>query len=378
MHYKLLLNFIFNFSYRFGKLGLLLLDKVKKKEYLPRVYTCFFTLISPFYASLRDTLSPFLRAYRTGLEIGQHQTTAVSAISFCNFSFFSGNCLENVKEFMDEYNSSEIEKSHFFSFYQAVLNLMDENTEDPGSLIGDVFNCERCFDEGKEYDIARVSVICCVMSYLFHDYNAALQYAEICRPVANCLGLMYIYRIYLFYDSLISLYFARLYEQDTKWISKAKENISKLRPLVESAQINHQNKVMLLEAELAIVEQRHDQVVSCYQQAISLSNKQGFPNEEAMSNERFGVYCLQQGSMQNATEHLVNAYKCYRVWGARSKMKFLTKTYPFISENLKDDKSSSASYFDLELQDRSQASVISDISSVSGKKKIPAKKRGKK
>jgi len=158
---------------------------------------------------------------------------------------------------------------------------------------------------------------------------------------------MYIYRIFLFFDALISLSFAKCYPQDSTWVIKAKESILTLQPLADSAKANHQNIVFLLEAELAAVQHNHNQAISCYQQAVSLSNEQGFPNEEALANERFGIYCLEQGLIQNTSDYLVNAYKCYKVWGARSKMSFLLRRYPFISEKLKDE--SPDSLFELEV-----------------------------
>ena len=356
----------------------MLLDKVpnpSRKEFLPRVFTCFYALISPFHASIKESLKPFLRAYRTSMEIGQHETSFYSAITYCNFSFFSGKSLNDLKDFMDEHNSSEIGKSEaFYALYQAVTNLSDESTPNPASLVGEVFDCNRSIGRGIEYDIARVTVICIIMSYLFHDYKAALHYADICRPMVKALRLIYSYRIFLFFDALISLSFAKCYSQDSIWVIKAKESISTLRPLADSAKANHQNKVFLLEAELAAVQHNHKQAISCYQQAVSLSNEQGFPNEEALANERFGIYCLEQGFIQNASDYLVNAYKCYKIWGARSKMSFLMRRYPFISEKLKDENPDSP--FELEVPHSIQDSIVSDVS-VTSDKKMPAKKRCK-
>jgi len=43
---------------------------------------------------------------------------------------------------MDEYNSSDIGKLElFYALYQAVTNLFDESTQNPASLVGEVFDC---------------------------------------------------------------------------------------------------------------------------------------------------------------------------------------------------------------------------------------------
>jgi len=74
---------------------------------------------------------------------------------------------------------------------------------------------------------------------------------------------------------------------------------------------------------------------SYYQKAISLSNKHGFINEEAIAFERAAIFCLASDSELYATKLLLQSYSCYEKWGAYSKMVHMLKRYPILATTLK-------------------------------------------
>jgi len=165
-------------------------------------------MIAPFHISIHDTLDPFLNAYRVSLEIGSHSSCVLSAISFLMFSFVSGKPLYGLYENFNNLTETipAIKTKTVLSGYQAIHNLLDERIENPGLLTGKYFDRACCFDKNeKEYDKSRVSLISCIISYIFNEYSMALECINICRQLQTYIRGQYLYPTFLFYESLVLL-----------------------------------------------------------------------------------------------------------------------------------------------------------------------------
>ena len=130
------------------------------------------------------------------------------------------------------------------SLQQAILNLISEDMENPAVLSGSEFNSERCFDGStKDSSNSRALVICSVVSYLFYDYPAALKFVATCRPMKHLIVGTYMYPIFVFYDSLISLACSGGENDNTKQV---KENLLILKSFSLNCPQNYLNKGKML------------------------------------------------------------------------------------------------------------------------------------
>jgi len=103
--------------------------------------------------------------------------------------------------------------------------------------------------------------------------------------------------------------------------------------------------------------------MSYFLQAISVSKQHAFPHEEALANERAGMFCLQSnstGSSTSALNFFLQSYRCYESWGCYQKMLHLKEKYPKLSTMIEDKDSSHVSFVGLELKSTS-ASAISAL-----------------
>ena len=114
------------------------------------------------------------------------------------------------------------------------------------------------------------------------------------------------------------------------------------------------NKVHFLEAEMDVVHGDASKAIANYEEAISLSKKYGLRNEEAMACERAAMFYLSLKS-SSASKYLCRAYRCYDDWGAKAKMRQLTKKYPAIYAELKDSLANN--FAGMQLAKESDASV---------------------
>ena len=220
----------------------------------------------------------------------------------------------------------------FLCLNQAVLNLQDLEKTNPAIIKGELFDYEICFDENeKGYDIVRCLVVCIFVACIFNNYELAVKLAKIGRPLINHISSFFMEPIFLFYDGLVSLASVRTFEQGEEKktrIQHAKEIITRLKKMSEDAPENYANKVHLLEAELAVINNETSKAVSNFESAIELSVKHNFPNEEALIRERAAMYYMKVDSMQQATQLLLQSFYCFKRWGAVAKVKEMNSKYP--------------------------------------------------
>merc|ERR1719343_39820 len=260
------------------------------------------------------------------------------------YGFFSGTNLNGLLSDIQHFESLFPNKivASFYASFQAVLNLLGENesNKNPAMLIGGRFDYKFCFDpKQKGYSVSRPSAICAIVAYLFGDYSSAYDFIGKCREYESTFLNMFVHPIYVFYEGLISLAIVKRNQnltspQTVQFVTKAKECLSQLKILSDDAPSNFLNKFHLLQAEMLIVLGDSIQANMHYQEAIRLSEKYGFPNEQALACERAGIFLLEQHRQTNssfsanaATQLFLTSYKCYERWGAIVKMKDLKAKY---------------------------------------------------
>ena len=264
-----------------------------------------------------------------------------SSFSFYRYACFSFFCGEPLSKLIDDISQFDdvltLKNKVFKSVHQAALNLQDLSLDNPAKLSGEVFDYAYCFDtDGVKSEIVRAGTICCIVAYLFDDIQTASKLIEICKSLEKYFGNIIHKVIFYFYEGLVTSSMARNAEKKDEFIKIIKEDIAKLELYADNAPKNYYNKLMLLEAELAVMQNKESEANSYYQKAISVSNKNGFVNEEALSSERAAIFYLALDSELFGTKLLLQSFNCYKVWGACSKMKHMIKRYPTLKARLND------------------------------------------
>lgn len=91
-----------------------------------------------------------------------------------------------------------------------------------------------------------------------------------------------------------------------------------------------ENRAAVVAAEIARIEGRILEAQELYEQAIRSARMQGFVHNEALANERAGVFYAARGFERIATTYLREARYCYLRWGADAKVRQLDRLYPQI------------------------------------------------
>jgi PAS domain S-box-containing protein len=94
--------------------------------------------------------------------------------------------------------------------------------------------------------------------------------------------------------------------------------------------VTFENRAAIVGAEIARIEGRVLDAQDLYEKAVRSAHTHGFVQNEAIANERAGCFYAARGFEKIATTYLRDARYCYRRWGADAKVRQLEQLYPQI------------------------------------------------
>ncbi len=206
-------------GYKFGQIGLALLDRFKAKEWLSQIYTPVYALINHWSEHVHKSLEPFLFSYRVGFETGAIEYACINVNIYCNHLYLGGKPLAKAEEEMRAFSrimaeyKQETNFNYNEAYRQAVLNLLGRSA-DPTRLIGEAFDEEkRAVQNEERQDRAGTFLIHfhgMILHYLFHNYAKALEHARKTRPLLDAVLAKYDVPVFWFYEALVLLVIACL------------------------------------------------------------------------------------------------------------------------------------------------------------------------
>ncbi len=324
-------------GYRFGRLGLRVLESLHAKGIEAREIFLFNALIRHWTEDARESLPLFLQTYRLGLETGDLQYAALSMYSHFLFSYFSGKNLAALEQERTKYTqalSPLKQKSTLLALQiaqQALLNFMGR-VENPGLLKGEVFDEEAALPELlKMNDTFALYDVCVHKSQLCYHFGAYAEALENLRKAEKYLDAMGAIdtAVNNMYNSLarIALLPQLNGREKRRYLQKVRTNQKKMRQWATQAPMNYQHRFELVEAERRRVLGDDLQAMALYDRAIMNARKSQYLHEEALANELAAKFHLAGGREKIARDYLLEARYLYQQWGGRAKVQYLEKIY---------------------------------------------------
>jgi len=325
-------------GYQFGQLALDLLKRLEETELKARVIYIFNSVIKPWKEHVRETFLPLLKSYQIGLETGDIEYGTYSINFGLCYSYFIGKPLVALEPEIALYNQAvaklkqELVLSWNNLLWQVVLNLMG-HSNDPCCLIGEVYDekirLERYQEANDRNGIHYLHLNKCILHYLFQEYAAALEHAEIAEQHLDGVTGMLVVAIFHFYDSLIQLavYPSLSQQEQDAVLTKVSANQQKMNLWAEHAPMNFQHKYDLVEAEKARVLGQLE-AIEWYEKAIAGAKVNEYLNEEALAYELAAKFYLGRGMEIIAQTYMKEAHYHYQQWGASAKVNDLETKYP--------------------------------------------------
>jgi PAS domain S-box-containing protein len=330
-------------AFRFGQVGLALMERNGFKRFEARTYIFFAGLIAPWMKHVRTCIDLWRRGFDAANKVGDFTFANYANIALISNFLIAGDPLSDVQH-KAELGQALGKKAEFSG---------DMLMAPPLGLIRTLRGLTPkfgCFDseEFEEIPFERLlagnpSLVTQECWYwirkmearcLAGDYAAAMEAASKTQSLITSSSAMIEEAEYHFYSAL-----SRAASWDSITIDKRAGHMEALAAhqrlleiWAENCPENFENRAALIGAEIARIENRDPDAMRLYEKAIHSSRANGFVNNEALAYERAAEFYRARGFDQFADTYLRNARACYASWGADGKVRQLDRLYPGLKQ----------------------------------------------
>jgi tetratricopeptide (TPR) repeat protein len=326
-------------AFRFGKLGLDLMEKRGLERFRTRVSQCFGYFINPWSRHLRSSLELLRRSFQTAQEAGDLKYAVYSCDRLVTILLAAGDPLGDVRreaesglEFARKANFGYIVdiiigQLRFIRSLQGLTTSLcsfsdpefDESRFEPNLKANPHSVFARCW-----YWLRKLQVC-----FYAGDYAAALEAASKTEPLLQIGPGHLEWAEYLFFDALAraAQYDSVTPEEKVRYRDELTTHHRQLVVWAENCPENFENRAALIAAEIARIEGRHLDAENFYEKAIQAAREHGFVQNEAIAHEVAARFYSTRGFETVAHAYLRNARYCYLRWGALGKVQQLDERY---------------------------------------------------
>jgi predicted ATPase/signal transduction histidine kinase len=366
-------------GYCFGKVGLVLLDKLNIREFKSLTLEVFSTFLQHQQEPLRAAIVMTKEGYLAGIETGDFLYAGYNIVDcFVNY-FFAGVHLNEWESEIENYCAvlASVKQDSPLTYIrmkqQTVYNLT-EFVEKPDILSGNAYDETVMIPKHRQDNelsaIAYAYIDKLILAFIFGNYTNALDYIAEINPCLMAVAGIIHTPVFHFYAGLtyLALYSTQLEDEQANTLNLVETHQTNLAQWASYAPMNHQHKFDLVEAEKYRVLGKSYQAGDYYDRAIAGANLNEFLQEQALANELAAKFYLNWGREKLAQLYMQEAYSCYAKWGAVAKSLALEKQYPQLLQkifkqqiNLKSLESVGTSQLCQNINSHSERSVMRSI-----------------
>jgi len=331
-------------AFRFGQLGLDLVEKRGLEGFRTRVSQNFAYFISPWSRPLRSSIELVRRSFFTALETGDLKYAVFACDRLVTMLLAAGDPLSEVQT--EAETGLEFARKAKFSFVADIiighlkfiraLRGLTASLSSFDDAEFDESRFEQSLRNSPNFVFARCWYWIRKLQALFHahDYEAALEAASMAEPLLQAGPGHLEWAEYIFYSALAQAahYDSASPEQKVQFQATLASRHQEIAVLAESCPENFGNRAALVNAEIARIEGRLPDAESLYEKAIQSAREHGFIQNEAIAHEVAARFYSARGFETIANAYLRNARYCYLRWGAAGKVEQLDQRYQLVAE----------------------------------------------
>ena len=331
-------------AYRFGKLGLDLVEKRGLERFRARVSQCFGYFVIPWSRHLRTGLDLLRRSFTSAQETGDLKYAVYSGDRLVSLLLAAGDPLDDVQR--ETENGLEFARKAKFGYVADILTgqlrfiLMLRGLTPSFSSFNDAEFDEGQFEQRLEADPQLVFARCWYwirkLQACFYagDYRGALRASQKAGALIQPRPGLFEAAECLFYDALAraAWYDSTSPEERAQYRQTLDAAHQQVSFWAENCPENFGDRAALIGAEIARLDGRELEAQRRYEQAIRSARENGFVQHEGLANELAGQFYLGRGYETNAYACLTNARDCYLSWGALGKVRQLEQRFPRLQD----------------------------------------------
>lgn len=322
---------------QFGELALALQRRAPDPRSEAKLHHVFGTFIH-FRRPMRDALAHLERAVRAGLETGDFVFLSSAADNAFPYKFALGTPLPELR--IDVARSLALVRRTqdalsiaYLSIATRLVAALEGRSDGPLTLTGDGFHEDGTADALVRDGLYPVAcwfhVARLVVCHLHGDDPAALAAAADAEALAaSTAGQYFPAELSLFACLAAATWIPQDVDELRRRDDLLARHAGRLALWAASCPENYRHKHLLVQAELARLDGRHDDATDGFDQALTAAHAEGFPRDEAIVAERAARYHLERGRPRIARTYLIEAHAGYVRWGARVKAARLVEQHP--------------------------------------------------
>jgi predicted ATPase/signal transduction histidine kinase len=331
-------------AFRFGQLGLDLVEKRGLERFRARVSQCFAYFISPWSRPLQNSLELVRRSFVSALQTGDLKYAVFCGDRLITLLLSVGHPLGEVQR--EAETRLEFTRKVKFGF---VADILLGNLKFVGALRGLTASLSSFddaeFDESRfEQDLktnpnslfARCWYWIRKLQALYYadQYDSALIAASLAEPLLQAGPGHFERAEYTLFAALAQAahYDSASPEQRARYRKALSSHQDQMAVWARNSPENFENRAALVAAEIARIEGRALDAQNLYEKAIRSAREHGFIQNEAVAHEVAARFYSARGFETIANAYLRNARYCYLRWGAVGKVEQLDQRYPVIAQ----------------------------------------------
>jgi signal transduction histidine kinase len=332
-------------AFRFGKLGLDLVEKHGLERFRARVSQCFGYFISPWSTHLRGSVELLRRSVATARQAGDLKYAVYGCDRLTTVLLAAGEPLVEIQR--EAENAIEFARRAKFGYVVDIIvgqlrfiRTLRGLTPTLASFSDAEFD-EDLFEERMEANPHSLFAICWYWirklraRFYAGDYASALEAAAKAKPILLPGVQHFEVAEFLFYAALThgAAYDGAAPEDKIRHQQALTAAHQQILILAENCPENFGNCAALVGAEIARIEGRELAAELLYETAIESARINSFVQNEAIAQEIAARFYAARGLQTVARACLQNARNLYSRWGALGKVKHLEQSFPSLRES---------------------------------------------
>jgi PAS domain S-box-containing protein len=363
-------------GFRFGRLGVDLVEKRGLDRFSARVYLIFAVHVAHWTQRLPTCQALLRRAFKAAQEAGDHTYAAYSCVDLIAIRLASGDPLGEVER--EAENALEIVQKVRFGLTIEVITLQLRFIRALRGLTQDLdsFN-DAAFDESRfEQRLeSNPGLVVATARYWIRKLQACVfagDDASAVAAAAKVVPLLWTVPTqvelseYHFYGALARA--ARCdvapTEERPQHLAALADHLKQIAVWAKHCPATFANRVALVSAEIARLEGRELDAERLYEEAVRQAHEHGFIQNEGLAFELAARFYAGRGLETIAHAYLRNARYCYLRWGAEGKVRQLEQSHPQL--RVESAPASATATFGASIEQLDVGTVVKASQAVSG------------
>lgn len=331
-------------GYRFGKLGIDLLEKLDAKGYEANTHFMFNCFIRHWKEHTSNSLDPFMEGYKDSLETGDLATAGLCLFIHDYYSYACGTSLGVLERDMARNNQAiaRLKQKTTLLWHgiarQTVLNLLGRS-EDCVRLKGSAYDEDEMLPvhekAGDRTAIANLYYNKAFLCFIFNRYDEAIENFRRIDGYVDAMTSTLGVSLYRFYDclSLLSVYPSRSQEEKKRIMKRVGSHRRHLAKWARHAPMNYLHRQLLVEGMLQHCLGREEKADRFLCRSMELAAQNGYYQERAYACELAARVSLTLGDGDTAGKRLRESLRGYDEWGASAKVRQLKEEFALLNDS---------------------------------------------